>query len=462
MFAAMQAGERVDKYVLERKLGEGGMAQVWMARHVDLGKAVAIKCLSTRLNTNPEFEQRFLNEGRRQAALRHPNIVSVVDFLVQGDDRFLVMDYVEGESVSARQKRLGGRLPLELIDSVGQDIALALDYAHKRGLVHRDVKPSNILLDENGKAFLTDFGIALALGEERLTRTGMAVGTVHYMSPEQIARPKEIDHRTDIYSFGCVLYEMLTGRPPFVSGEGDTDFTVMTGHLTQPPPAPRELNPEVPDAIEQVVLKCLAKEPKDRYGSGEELAWALRRILHPEATTGQLRAPELPVTATLSYAAPAPPRSRLWLFVVGGVLLLGAGGAAFYWMSRPEPAPVVQQEAPPSQPAAKPPEVVQPPPPPPAKATPVQTQAAVQPAPQKPASSKPAPVKTAEPASPPAAPPATHEPTPAELRMRACRAIGLSEDECLKRQNEEENRRRACLALGLSEQQCAERLKKSP
>ncbi len=459
MLAAMQAGHRVDKYVLERKLGEGGMAEVWRAHHVELGKVVAIKCLSTRLTANPEFERRFLNEGRRQAGLRHPNIVPVIDFLAQGDDRFLVMDYVDGESLAARQKRLGGRLPLELVDSVGQDIALALDYAHQRGLVHRDVKPSNILLEESGKAYLTDFGIALAAGEERLTRTGTAVGTVHYMSPEQIARPREIGQRTDIYSFGCVLYEMLTGRPPFVAGEGDTEFSVMTGHLMQPPQPPRALNGEIPEAVEQVVLKCLAKEPGDRYGSGEELARALRRAFHPDVSTGQLPSMELPAGAATHWAAPGRSgRNRLWPFVLAGVLLAAGGAAAWFWSRAPEPPPVVQQDVPRVQPPEATAEV--PPPPPPPASGQAPSGDPVQRAARPPGVFKPVKPSSAEPLAP--LPPVPQEPSPAELRLRACRAMGLSEEDCLKRQREEDNRRRACLALGLSEEQCAERLKKSP
>lgn len=427
----MQAGDRVDKYVLERKLGEGGMAQVWVARHVDLGKLVAIKCLSTRLTSNPEFEQRFLSEGRRQAALRHPNIVEVLDFLVRGEDRFLVMDFVEGESVTELQKRKPGPLPLEVVESIGQDIALALDHAHKRGLVHRDVKPSNILLDEALKAYLTDFGIALAVGEERLTRTGVAVGTVHYMSPEQIARPREIDHRTDIYSFGCVLYDLLTGRPPFVSPEGDTDFTVMNGHLTLQPPPIRSLNPETPEALEQVVLKCLAKDPKDRYATGEELARALRRAFHPDAATGQMYAqePRTPTPTANHEFTPPPPagvRSGLWLMVALLVIVLGGGAAVLYWNTRPKDVPVVQQETAAPPPAAQPasaqaPETSQPP-----AAAIKQTSAPVAP---QPATPKQVETKPAAPKSSPAA----KDPAPSELRLRTCMALGLTEAQCIER-----------------------------
>lgn len=437
----MQAGEQVGKYILERKLGEGGMAQVWQARHIDLGKLVAIKCLSTRFTTNAEFEQRFLSEGRRQAALRHPNIVEVVDFLAIGDDRFLIMEYIEGQSVTALQKRVGGPLPLEVVDSISQDITMALDHAHKRGLVHRDVKPSNIMLDETGKAYLTDFGIAVAVGEDRLTRTGMAVGTVHYMSPEQIARPREIDHRTDVYSFGCVLYEMLTGRPPFISAEGDTEFTIMNGHLTQAPPPLQSLNPAVPASLEPVVQKCLAKDPAARFATCEELGRALRRVFHPEATTGQMWAPQGPVTAQQPTSAALPtnppsapqPANRLMIYaIIAAVVVLGGAAAAYFALRpAPEPAPVVQDQPPP----APPPAAVQPPPAQPAESVQLPEPATVPPPAPVTAPVKPAVKKAAK-----AAAPAPEAVDPGLLERRI----------------------KACLALGLSEAQCEERLKKSP
>mgnify|MGYP004701694377 CR=1 FL=1 len=426
----MQAGEQVGKYILEHKLGEGGMAMVWMARHMDLGKAVAIKCLSTRLTTNPEYEQRFLSEGRWQAGLRHPNIVEVVDFLVKGDDRFLVMDFVEGLSVSAYQKQAGGGpLPLEMVDSVGWEIGQALEYAHKKGLIHRDVKPSNILLDAENKAYLTDFGIALAVGEDRLTRTGMAVGTVHYMSPEQIARPREIDHRSDIYSFGCVLYDMLTGRPPFVSAEGDTDFTVMNGHLTLPAAPVHTLNPQVPPAVEQVVQKCLAKDPNDRYATAAEMARALRRAFHPDMTTGQLRMPETMQTGTVTAQTPAPvpagqpvAQNKMLLVAAAFLVVLGLGGAAVWFFGGGgEEPPVVQQEAPVVQTPVK---QELPPPPSPPEEPPVVKTEAVKP----PEAPKAPPKKRVEQKQP-----AQEDAGQFERRMKACQALGLSEAQCAER-----------------------------
>jgi hypothetical protein len=289
------------------------------------------------------------------------------------------------------------------------------------------VKPSNILLDAENKAYLTDFGIALAVGEDRLTRTGMAVGTVHYMSPEQIARPREIDHRSDIYSFGCVLYDMLTGRPPFVSAEGDTDFTVMNGHLTLPAAPVHTLNPQVPPAVEQVVQKCLAKDPNDRYATAGEMARALRRAFHPDMTTGQLRMPEMMQTGTVTAQTPAPvptgqpvAQNKMLLAAAAFLVVLGLGGAAvWYFGGGGEEPPVVQQESPVVQTPVK--QELPPPPPPPEQPREVVTEPVKQP------EAPPPPKKQVE-RKKPAQPDAQYE-----RRMKACQALGLSEAQCAER-----------------------------
>ncbi|MEK7406099.1 MAG: serine/threonine-protein kinase [Acidobacteriota bacterium] len=430
----MQAGQRIHKYVLEQKLGEGGMAEVWRARHTELDKLVAIKRLSPRLSADPEFEQRFLMEGRRQARLRHPNIVPVIDCISEGSDKYLVMEYVEGESLEAALKRAGGPLPPQRAIYIAWEVAGALAHAHRQNLIHRDVKPANILLDREGRSYLADFGIALMLGDQRVTRGGVAVGTVHYMSPEQITRPRELDHRTDIYSFGCVLYEMITGRPPFIAEDGDTDFTVMAGHLEKAPCPPRNLNPATPEAVESVTLRCLAKSPDERFSSAEELAEALRQAWHATATQPAAR-------ATASAAPPAARSSaRRWVYTIVLVLAGGiAAAGAFLWLSRE--APPAAQTAPEATavtpapvavtpvPAAEPARVVEPPKP--------------QPLPPRPR------------------PVTTTQPSAEELRLRACRAMGLTAEECAKKNQEEAaRRRRACLALGLSEEECAQRFGK--
>lgn len=272
----MTPSQKIRDYVFEEKIGEGGMGAVYRARHALLDKPVAIKILSDQLLTNAEFEERFLREARAQARLHHPNIVQVTDFFQENGKYYLVMVLIEGESLEDRLKR-SKPLSLDEAQRISADVLTALDYAHQRGVIHRDVKSSNILLDREGRAYLADFGIVLMVGAERRTRTGSTIGTAFYMSPEQIRRPRAIDHRTDVYSFGCVLYEMLTGHTPFEKGdeEGDTDFVVKDGHVNRKPDPPRLKNRMLPAAIDGIVLKALNKNPDDRYSGCGEFARAL-------------------------------------------------------------------------------------------------------------------------------------------------------------------------------------------
>lgn len=263
----MHENFKVGQYTLERRLGEGGMAEVWEARHIHLGSYAAVKFLLPRLAGDPELEDRFLNEGKRQAQLKHPNIVGALDFVQQDGRSYLIMQFVQGENLDSRIRQQNGPLGIEEVRTISWDVLSALDYAHSVGVVHRDVKPSNILIDETGRVWLTDFGIALALREERrVTRTGISVGTPDYMSPEQIIRPKEVDARTDVYSFGCVLYAMLSGGPPF-GMDGATEFHIKDCHVRTPPPPMVYRNPGINPAVERVVLRCLEKEPAKRFQS---------------------------------------------------------------------------------------------------------------------------------------------------------------------------------------------------
>ena len=297
----MHAQLKVGQYVLEHKLGEGGMAEVWMARHIQLGSVVAIKLLLPGLASRLDLESRFLNEGKRQAALRHPNILQAIDFIHQDGRNYLVMQYVEGDNLETRLMERNGPLSMDEVHAISWDVLSALDYAHSVGVVHRDVKPSNILVDKSGRVWLTDFGIALALGEEnRLTRTGTALGTAAYMSPEQIVRPREVDSRADIYSFGCVLYAMLAGSPPF-GVDSETDFYIKDCHVRTPPPPIIYRNPSVSAAVEQVVRKCLEKNPADRYQTCGAVMNALDTAL-----SGRTNVTSVPLTATRPVPAPPP------------------------------------------------------------------------------------------------------------------------------------------------------------
>jgi len=276
--ADFQQGERtVGQYVLTEKIGQGGMAEVWKARHRVLGTYVAIKFLIAGYASVPDIEKRFLDEGKRQAQLSHPNIVSAYDFLYEDGRSYLIMKLVEGQSLENRLYNLQGPMSLAEILPISGDVLRALDYAHSHQVIHRDIKPSNILIDHEGRAFVMDFGIALVLGQQRATRVGVAVGTPHFMSPEQIMGARVLDPRTDIYSYGCVLYEMLTGQLPFdvLEGQSGTDFVIQNMHLNQAPTPPRQLNPAIPEHIEKAVLRCLEKKAADRFDSCQDLLKAL-------------------------------------------------------------------------------------------------------------------------------------------------------------------------------------------
>lgn len=300
----MQEGQKIRDYILEEKIGEGGMGEVWRARHAILDRQVAIKAMSRHLEADPEFGQRFLQEAQSQARLNHPRIVGVSDFFVEGEQYFLVMPLMSGRSLADRLHEIQGPLPVSDALVVARDVLEALDHAHQQGIIHRDVKPSNILLDRDSHASLTDFGIALSLGRRRVTLTRTSLGTPHYMSPEQIRSPKNVDHRTDVYSFGCVLYEMLTGRPPFAEAADaeDTDFAVKEAHVYKVPEPLRTWNPRVPAWLEAVVLRALAKEPDERFlGCGE-----FRRTLdEPDSAPPLVPAAPEPVRA-VQKPGPAP------------------------------------------------------------------------------------------------------------------------------------------------------------
>src|SRR5690349_14830233 len=223
----MEKGYQLQQWVFVEKIGGGGMAEVWKARHTQLNEFAAIKFLLPNFFGDAEVQERFLREGRSQFILRHPNIVRSSDFLNQDNRYFLVMDYIDGRSLYALAMDEG---PLDAARVVRLAVPLldALAYAHDKGIIHRDVKLQNILLDENEKPFLTDFGIAKALRSEGgtsagrgRTSAGTILGSMECMSPEQIQHPADIDGRSDIYSFGCVLYDLLTGQPPFVSEDGN-------------------------------------------------------------------------------------------------------------------------------------------------------------------------------------------------------------------------------------------------
>jgi len=262
-----------DRYELEREIGRGGMATVYLARDQKHHRAVAIKVLHPHLalNLGPE---RFLREIQIAAQLQHPHIVPLYDSGQARDLLYYVMPYVEGESLRQRLER-ERQLSLDDALQLTRAVAAALDYAHRHRVVHRDIKPENVMLHE-GEAMVTDFGIAKAVSaaaSDNLTQTGASVGTPAYMSPEQAAGAVELDGRSDVYSLGCVLHEMLAGRTPFV---GPTAQAIIAQCFTTPPPPLRSARPGVPEWVEQAALKALAKEPADRFATAAQFAQALK------------------------------------------------------------------------------------------------------------------------------------------------------------------------------------------
>ncbi len=254
-----------DRYLLERKLGSGGMADVWLAGDQELGRRVAVKILHERYASDEQFVERFRREATHAAGLTHPNIVSIYDRGVAAGSYYIVMEYVEGRTL----KELivtRGPCPVPVAISYTRQILAALRYAHKNGIIHRDIKPHNVIVDHEGRVKVADFGIARA-GASEMTEAGSIVGTAQYLSPEQ-ARGAPVDESSDLYSTGIVLYELLTGTVPFT---GETPVEIAMKHLSQIPEAPSVRRTGIPHDLDLVVLRALAKEPSDRFRSAAEL-----------------------------------------------------------------------------------------------------------------------------------------------------------------------------------------------
>jgi len=316
-----RSGENVGPYRIIEQLGQGGMATVFKAYHPALDRHVAIKAMHPAFMQDPQFLARFEREARVVASLDHPNIVPIYDFAQQGGQPYLVMKFVEGQTLKAvlDSRSLTRAEILHVVKAVGA----ALGYAHKRGVLHRDIKPSNILLTADGQVYLADFGLARIAEAGQSSLSGdQLLGTPHYISPEQARGERDLDQGTDIYSLGIVLYQLTVGRVPF---NADTPFSIIHDHIYTPLPMPRETHPEMSELLENVLLKALAKDRRDRFATVDDLVRAFEA-----AFIGRTVRPAVQVTT------------------------VAAGGASRAEVAKPVPAPVGVEGAVASRPVAAP------------------------------------------------------------------------------------------------------------
>ena len=263
----------IGEYKIIEKVGQGGMGEVYKAEHLKLGQTVAIKMLSPEYSENESMRRRFLNEARIQAKFTHPNVVNIHNFFETNNRTYLVMEFVKGETLDDVLRRRG-ILQIEEALDISYEVINALAFMHSKGVIHRDIKPSNIMFTEDGKVKVTDFGIAKSLNENtRHTKTGV-VGSIDYISPEQILGEKTTV-ATDIYSLGITLYKMLTGRSPF---KGTTDYAIMKSRLEDKPIPPSSYNRLISKSLNKAILKAISRDPEDRYKSLSALSQSLRSV----------------------------------------------------------------------------------------------------------------------------------------------------------------------------------------
>lgn len=315
-------GSVIGTYRVEACLGTGGMGTVYRGVDVMLDRPVAIKVLKPELVNNPQLIERFRTEAVLLAKLNHPNIATLYGFLPIGPQQFaMVMELLPGTSLDA-WLRQHGAMPLGQAVAIFSGILDAIGHAHRQGIIHRDIKPSNVMVLPDGTPKVMDFGIARALGSSHQTRVGAIVGTLEYMSPEQI-QGKETDARSDIYALGILLYEMLTGRVPFVA---DSEYALLQAHIHTLPPPPQVFTPSIPETVAQVILHALEKDPQRRFQTAEEFKLALSLATAPGLATvpGHLRvAIQLPSSspASLSGSSMPPPAPTVAVPSVAGQTL---------------------------------------------------------------------------------------------------------------------------------------------
>jgi eukaryotic-like serine/threonine-protein kinase len=324
-----------DRYRLEASIGSGGMAQVFRGQDTTLDRQVAIKILAPQFARDPSFVERFRREAQAAARLNHPNIVNVYDTGVDGDTNYIVMEYVEGRTLAEYLAR-GGTLASRKAAEIAEKVAEALAAAHAQGVIHRDIKPANIMVTRDGRVKVMDFGIArLVAGPDTVEQTAAVLGTAAYLSPEQ-AQGQTVDARSDLYSLGIVLYEMVTGKPPFT---GDSAMAVAYKHVQETPLPPSSLNADVPPRLDAVVMRALAKNPANRYQSAGEFRDDLMRVIAGQEVEAT---PLLPAGAGATQVISRPPPTAMmpptqpdegrktWMWVlIGALILLILGGGAY-------------------------------------------------------------------------------------------------------------------------------------
>jgi serine/threonine-protein kinase len=335
------------RYLIVRKLGSGGMADVYLAEDQELGRRVALKLLDDRHSADEQFVERFRREAQNAAGLNHPNIVSIFDRGQAEETYYIAMEFLDGRSLKELVLR-NGPTPIPIAIDYARQILQALAFAHRHGIVHRDIKPHNIVVGRDGRLKVTDFGIARS-GASQMTEAGSIVGTAQYLSPEQ-ARGAQVDPRSDLYSLGIVMYEMLTGKVPFT---GDAPVEIAMKHLSSVPEPPSKVRKEVPHALDAVVMRALAKDPDERFDSAEEMDADLARVgrglavsRRTEEAATQVMRPEDATAATMVQrprtTPPAPPvyrppgayyeerpRRSPWPWILA-LLALGIAGATGY------------------------------------------------------------------------------------------------------------------------------------
>jgi serine/threonine protein kinase len=281
-------GLTILNYKIDSLIGKGGMGSVYLASHTQVNRKVAIKSLLPQFMANEEIKQRFKNEASTLAHLQHPNIVGLFDYVENEKGMFLVMEFVEGTPLDEFINNVTGPMPEKRAVPIMKEILTGFSYAHLKGIVHRDIKPGNIIISKNDGAKILDFGIARLMGDgnHNLTKTGTQMGTVFYMSPEQV-QGKKLDHRSDIYSLGITFYQMLTGINPY--SKLTTEYEVFSQIVKEELPAPKDVYPGVPDYLASVIKKAMEKNPDNRFQSCDEFIKAIEE----KATVNQVSKPTL-------------------------------------------------------------------------------------------------------------------------------------------------------------------------